>query len=92
MENADTQFNQWLNEGQNWVGRLTKVGLASCGKELLNQGRNWQQQCLSMGWQQLNGHLACCLDEDCALELRAQALLNLAACLATARNLVEAEN
>lgn len=86
------QFNQWLDAGHGWVGRITKVGLASCGIELLNQGRQWQQQCVSMGWQQLNTHLACCLDEALPLETRAQALLNLAACLATARSLVQVEN
>jgi hypothetical protein len=83
-------IQQWLTEGQQWLGKLQMVGLASAGPMLVRQGQQWCQQAEWLGWPETSQLAQTLMDTNLPADQRAEALLNLSVWLSSAQRLLEA--
>lgn len=81
----------WLDAGLGWLARLQAVGLACAGQALLDEGRAWCARGELLGWPAVVRLGDVVLDPSRPPAIRARALLDLSAWLATAQRLGEAQ-
>lgn len=80
----------WIEEGCAWLAQVQKIGLSMAGRELLERGRAWHRTGELLGWRQAATLFQTLAQEDAPMNVRAAALLDLSAWLATARRVLEA--
>lgn len=81
-------LQQWLDQGQHWLGRLQATGLTCASTQLLAEGQHWSRHADLLGWPELVKLTECITDPQRALDERARAVLDLAGWVATAGRVV----